>query len=477
MKEYRFHSCQKFIDFSLDPTECPNMCGRSYRGKFRKSSLRRHLIYECGVDPQFKCPVCLKPFTDKGKHVLPDPLYCQNNCGRYYTGKKRKSSLKRHITYECGIDPQFKYFYAGQRFKCPNECGKSYKNKYTLKRHIFYECGGYDYDQLKKTRFFCPNNCGKSYKFSNTLNRHVKYECGDLRSKSKKTSNYTCPNKSCNKIYKSKGSYFNHVNYECGGRKQFECWLCNKKFSQKGLLSEYRRQSNLSISYKFTCPNCCRRYSHKPRLVHHLKHECGYKRFIYSDTKQLRYFCPNNCGKSYKIKRSVGRHLKFKCGVEPTFECWICHRKFALKESMKKHMMDRVESMNSRFVNNSPLYMDLLLLCPVNFNSFKHGLSKIALKALSKNLIRFTINDNFGRIPSKIKRRINSEDEYQEIEETAGLNMTFLTLPVTQIACERSFSTLKFIKNRLRNTLTYENLEAFIFMSVEKRKLASINDD
>jgi hypothetical protein len=51
-------------------------------------------------------------------------------------------------------------------------------------------------------------------------------------------------------------------------------------------------------------------------------------------------------------------------------------------------VMDRiVESMNSRFVNNSPLYMDLSLLSPVNFNSFKHGLPKTALKALSKNLI------------------------------------------------------------------------------------------
>ncbi|KAF0756883.1 zinc finger protein 2-like [Aphis craccivora] len=60
-----------------------------------------------------------------------------------------------------------------------------------------------------------------------------------------------------------------------------------------------------------------------------------------SDTKQLRFFCPNNCGKSYKIKRSVGRHLKFKCGVEPTFECWICHKRFALKESMKKHVVQK----------------------------------------------------------------------------------------------------------------------------------------
>lgn len=49
------------------------MCGRLYKGKFRKSSLRRHLIYECGVDPQFECPACQKRFTDKGsmkRHAL-----------------------------------------------------------------------------------------------------------------------------------------------------------------------------------------------------------------------------------------------------------------------------------------------------------------------------------------------------------------------------------------------------------------------
>lgn len=52
-----------------------------------------------------------------------------------------------------------------------------------------------------------------------------------------------------------------------------------------------------------------------------------------------------------------------------------------------------------------------------------------------------------------------------------------LTLPITQVAYERSFSTPKFIKNRLRNTLTNENLEAFMLMSVEKRTLATIDDD
>ncbi|CAI6368648.1 unnamed protein product [Macrosiphum euphorbiae] len=55
-----------FFSEHIDPIECPNFCGRSYKGKFQKSSLRRHLIYECGVVPQFQCPECQKRFADKG---------------------------------------------------------------------------------------------------------------------------------------------------------------------------------------------------------------------------------------------------------------------------------------------------------------------------------------------------------------------------------------------------------------------------
>jgi len=43
-----------------------------------------------------------------------------------------------------------------------------------------------------------------------------------------------------------------------------------------------------------------------------------------------------------------------------------------------------------------------------------------------------------------------------------GLGYKFLlTLSVTQVACERSFSTLKFIKTRLRSTAE-ERLEAYV---------------
>ena len=52
-----------------------------------------------------------------------------------------------------------------------------------------------------------------------------------------------------------------------------------------------------------------------------------------------------------------------------------------------------------------------------------------------------------------------------------------LTLSVTQVACERSFSTLKFIKSRLRSSLSAGKLEAFMLMSTEKDILMGLDTD
>lgn len=52
-----------------------------------------------------------------------------------------------------------------------------------------------------------------------------------------------------------------------------------------------------------------------------------------------------------------------------------------------------------------------------------------------------------------------------------------LFLPLTQVACERSFSTLKYIKNRLRSKLSNENTKAFMLMCVEKSVLENIDND
>ena len=52
-----------------------------------------------------------------------------------------------------------------------------------------------------------------------------------------------------------------------------------------------------------------------------------------------------------------------------------------------------------------------------------------------------------------------------------------LTLSVTQISCERSFSKLKILKNTLRNSLTQEHLECFMLMAFEKDILSDLDSE
>ena len=52
-----------------------------------------------------------------------------------------------------------------------------------------------------------------------------------------------------------------------------------------------------------------------------------------------------------------------------------------------------------------------------------------------------------------------------------------LTLSVTQVACERTFSKLKYIKNPLRNQLSDDPLDSFLIMCVEKDILSKISNE
>lgn len=51
-----------------------------------------------------------------------------------------------------------------------------------------------------------------------------------------------------------------------------------------------------------------------------------------------------------------------------------------------------------------------------------------------------------------------------------------LTLSITQVQCERTFSKLKYILNRLRSNLSQEHVEEFIIMSCEKNILYSLQN-
>ena len=51
-----------------------------------------------------------------------------------------------------------------------------------------------------------------------------------------------------------------------------------------------------------------------------------------------------------------------------------------------------------------------------------------------------------------------------------------LTLSVTQVGCERTFSKLRYIKNRLRNQLSEDGLDSLLLMCVERDILLRISN-
>ena len=52
-----------------------------------------------------------------------------------------------------------------------------------------------------------------------------------------------------------------------------------------------------------------------------------------------------------------------------------------------------------------------------------------------------------------------------------------LTISITQVACERSFSKLKCVKTRLRSQLTEDHLDSLLMMCIEKDILSNITND
>jgi hypothetical protein len=196
-------------------------------------------------------------------------------------------------------------------------------------------------------------------------------------------------------------------------------------------------------------------------------------------------------------------------------------------------IMDRIiEAFNSRFEKHRALYADISFLDPRNFNDIinsNNDLPTNSLQSICKIIPEINIHDVKNELISFINNfkflKKSSLQEYIDIEHNADndeeidipdnakyfqctqqfkceccslcvlklldnlrlhdltydnlyvIYKILLTLSVTQVSCERSFSKLKLIKTRLRSNITSENLEAFLVMSVEKELLQRITSD
>lgn len=81
-----YESDSRFIEVQQETYPCPQ-CGNKYR---HRQNLKRHIVYECGKEPQFCCPFCKNRYRQKSKllghinrkHNIKYQSNCTNNCNK-----------------------------------------------------------------------------------------------------------------------------------------------------------------------------------------------------------------------------------------------------------------------------------------------------------------------------------------------------------------------------------------------------------
>ncbi|KAF5269901.1 hypothetical protein FQR65_LT05700 [Abscondita terminalis] len=170
-------------------------------------------------------------------------------CGRNYV---RKDSLQRHVTYECGKDPQFQCPF------CPHRCKRRghqmrhikslHKDKIAQDLRIGRPWEGWPphlslplllmHESMKKTIFSMPNSLDLAMKSPKTQKSPT--GCSD-------GSGFACD--VCGRIYKLKSSLRNHQKWECGKDPQFKCPYCSYRAKQKMHMARHMERMHKEIDF------------------------------------------------------------------------------------------------------------------------------------------------------------------------------------------------------------------------------------
>ncbi|XP_060535612.1 zinc finger protein 425-like [Cylas formicarius] len=364
-------------------------CGKAYTQAY---NLRRHQKLECGQKPRFTCHLC--NYSLFGYPLITDP-HGYFNCSTCFKRYTHRSSAMRHVKYECGKGPQFRCRYCPKLFTQRSfvkdaksglfvclTCTKRYKRRAGVREHLKHYCqtdARYVCDLCKRvfkrpkyyaiesdTKLYACLKCMKKYKSRGGISQHVHYECGISPQfcceRCEKTFARPLMCSRCGKHYKTKSTLKQHLK-ECGLRPQFSCHLCAKNF-----FLQFRE-----LRPRFSCNKCGRSYKHSRHLTAHLKYECGkepgfacqmcHKKFFYKYTMNAhlrgstdwyhvleKSFPCDTCGRAYKYRGGLTQHKKYFCMREKKLECEIpdctykTNRVYDLSRHMrKKHKIHHVE--------------------------------------------------------------------------------------------------------------------------------------
>jgi len=145
--------------------------------------------------------------------------------------------------------------------------------------------------------------------------------------------------------------------------KNFECEKCEKKFNSQESL-DMHMISSLFEKDKHVCKTCSKEYKHKKDLDRHTR--------IHDEESSIVNISCDECGKVFTRKSNLYKHRGRKHGLyylnfekarkvlkteDGSFECKICHEKFAEDEwnKLDTHLVLK-ECLNSESLNDDSLF-------------------------------------------------------------------------------------------------------------------------
>ena len=229
----------------------------------------------------FNCNQCTKGFNCKTKlkyhtmsyHMGVKPFLCQQ-CGAGFTANL---SLREHMNTHTGETP----------YKC-SECPQSFARLATLNRHK-----GKEHSAEPKSCKICDSSFSHKY----SLAQHMKNAHGK---KAKFPSVKPKPNKTCDMCSKSFSTvhgYKQHVKTIHDGIRDYECPICQKKFTTKNHLVDHLPVHDRKA--RFFCQYCGEGFIHRVSYKNHIfRHEQGPRKVV----------CPV-CAKTFDVPAHLQRHI------------------------------------------------------------------------------------------------------------------------------------------------------------------------